>query len=165
MKLISFLSTIASLLFSPVVQAGNAPSKADNFWPQWRGPAATGAAPLADPPVSWSESEHVKWKVQLPGSGDATPIVWDDRVFILTAIPTGKKPAAKSPEATGSDPGPGAGRRPGGRMNSETPDEAYQFSILCRTCGFEFSLHAQLPAALLKVFQLDFSYLKTTPSF
>ena len=137
MKLISFLSTIAILLFSPVVQAGNAPSKADNFWPQWRGPAATGAAPLADPPVSWSESEQVKWKVQLPGSGDATPIVWGDRVFILTAIPTGKKPAAKSPEGTASAPGPGAGRRPGGRMNSETPDEAYQFSILCldRTTG------------------------------
>src|SRR6185369_4035620 len=60
-------------------------------WPQWRGPLATGAAPEADPPLEWSETKNVKWKVQIPGSGSASPVVWGDRVFVLTAVPTGKK--------------------------------------------------------------------------
>ena len=67
-------------------------STVDRFWPQWRGPLATGAAPLAAPPVSWSETNNIKWKTAIPGEGDSTPIVWDDRIFILTAIGTGKKP-------------------------------------------------------------------------
>ena len=60
-------------------------------WPAWRGPLATGVAPQADPPVEFSESKNLKWKVKLPGSGTSTPIVWEQKVFILTAIPTGKK--------------------------------------------------------------------------
>jgi len=67
-------------------------SAADSFWPQWRGPLATGAAPHADPPVTWSETNNVKWKTPIPGEGDSTPIVWDNRVFLLSAIATGKKP-------------------------------------------------------------------------
>ena len=45
--------------------------------------------PLAEPPLTWSESSHVKWKVKIPGAGAATPVVWGERVFVLTAIPTG----------------------------------------------------------------------------
>src|SRR5687767_5479388 len=67
---------------------------ADNNWPQWRGPLGTGAAPDADPPTRWSETENVKWKVKLPGGGRSSPIVWDKYVFVQTAIPTGKKPEA-----------------------------------------------------------------------
>src|SRR5882672_1378334 len=94
-----FLVT-ASLLLASVVYAGDSSSDANQFWPQWRGPLATGAAPLSDPPISWSETEHVKWKVKLPGSGDATPIIWADRIFLLSAIPTGKKTEAKAPDAS-----------------------------------------------------------------
>ena len=67
-------------------------------WPAWRGPLATGVAPLADPPVEFSETKNLKWKVKLPGSGASTPIVWEQKVFILTAIPTGKK-ADAAPDA------------------------------------------------------------------
>jgi outer membrane protein assembly factor BamB len=59
-------------------------------WPQWRGPEATGVAPHADPPVRWSETENVRWKVELPGKGHSTPIVWGDRVFLTAAIPVGE---------------------------------------------------------------------------
>ena len=62
---------------------------ANRFWGEWRGPQGTGVAPLADPPVEWSESTNIRWKVELPGLGSATPVVWDDRVFVLTAVPTG----------------------------------------------------------------------------
>jgi outer membrane protein assembly factor BamB len=73
---------------------------ADRFWPQWRGPLATGVAPHADPPVYWSETENVRWKVELPGRGHSTPVVWGDRVFVTTAIPSGEPvPAAARPGA------------------------------------------------------------------
>jgi len=113
--------------------AGNSSLDASQFWPQWRGPLATGAAPLADPPLSWSETEHVKWKVKIPGSGDSTPVVWADRIFVLTAIPTGKK--TKAPESSaapaGADPAAAGSQGERGRMNSEAPGEGYQFAVLC----------------------------------
>lgn len=66
-----------------------APAADDRYWPQWRGPRATGVAPAGDPPVSWSESDNVRWKVALPGDGSASPVVWGDRVFVLSAVPDG----------------------------------------------------------------------------
>jgi outer membrane protein assembly factor BamB len=65
------------------------PEDAARFWPQWRGPLGTGAAPHADPPVRWSESENVRWKAALPGKGHSTPAVWGGRVFVTTAVPHG----------------------------------------------------------------------------
>ena len=41
----------------------------DNYWPTWRGPAANGTAAQGNPPVTWSESENIKWKVEIPGQG------------------------------------------------------------------------------------------------
>ena len=72
-----------------VAQELSDPPDKDQFWPQWRGPLATGVAPHGDPPVDWSESSHVRWKVEIPGLGSATPVVWGDRLFVLTAVPTG----------------------------------------------------------------------------
>ena len=72
----------------PAAAQSDAPVAAAG-WPQWRGPFATGAAPDGDPPSSWSESENVRWKVEIPGYGQASPIVWGDHVFLLTAIPAG----------------------------------------------------------------------------
>jgi outer membrane protein assembly factor BamB len=114
------------------------PAASPSNWPQWRGPLATGAAPDATPPLEWSETKNVKWKVKTPGFGTATPIIWENRVFILTAIPTGKKSEAraaeKSPEKS-ENPNPG-GRRgpggPGGGFGAEpAPTEAYQFVVIC----------------------------------
>jgi outer membrane protein assembly factor BamB len=57
------------------------------YWPQWRGPAATGVAPHGEPPLSWSETENVRWKVRVPGRGHGSPVVWANRVFLLTSLP------------------------------------------------------------------------------
>ena len=38
-------------------------------WPQWRGPLANGFSPTAQPPVRWSETQNVRWKIALPGKG------------------------------------------------------------------------------------------------
>jgi outer membrane protein assembly factor BamB len=61
-------------------------------WGQWRGPESTGVAPLGDPPLHWNEEdgENLRWKTAIPGRGHSTPIVWNDRVFLTTAIPFGE---------------------------------------------------------------------------
>jgi hypothetical protein len=61
----------------------------ERFWPQWRGPQATGISRTANPPTEWGESKNVRWKVEIPGRGSASPVIWGDRVFVLTAIPAG----------------------------------------------------------------------------
>ncbi len=58
-------------------------------WPMWRGPLGTGVAPDANPPVEWNENTNIRWKKPLPGKGHSTPIVWEERVFITTAVPVG----------------------------------------------------------------------------
>src|SRR4051812_2724015 len=65
-------------------------------WPNWRGPNNDGTAPFGNPPTEWSEDNHVRWKIEVPGLGNATPIIWKNQVFILTAIETDKAPAAES---------------------------------------------------------------------
>jgi outer membrane protein assembly factor BamB len=131
-------------------------------WPQWRGPAATGTAADATPPLTWSESQNVKWKYRIPGYGTSTPIIWGDQVFVVSAESTGKKSdVAKEPPKEGPAPGAGAtppgggpdGRprrgRPGGGgpggpgggggMRGEAPDEVHRWVVLSldRTTGKE----------------------------
>ncbi len=67
---------------------------ADAHWAQWRGPQATGVAPNAHPPSEWSETQNVRWKVEVPGVGHATPIVWGDRVYLLGAVKTDREAGA-----------------------------------------------------------------------
>jgi outer membrane protein assembly factor BamB len=59
----------------------------DRNWPQWRGPNMNGVSPYGDPPVKWDEKTNIKWKIPIPGLGHATPSVWGDRIFVLTAVP------------------------------------------------------------------------------
>ena len=66
-------------------------------WPQWRGPEATGTSPDANPPVHWSEDTNVRWKVEIPGKGHATPIVWKDLVYLLSAIPVHPEAEPETP--------------------------------------------------------------------
>ncbi|MEM6469499.1 MAG: PQQ-binding-like beta-propeller repeat protein [Planctomycetota bacterium] len=63
----------------------------DIDWPQWRGPAGTGASASASPPLHWSEASHVKWKVEIEGRGSSTPIIWENQVFLLTTLETETK--------------------------------------------------------------------------
>ncbi len=66
----------------------------ERFWPQWRGPYATGVSRTANPPLEWSETKNIRWKVEMPGRGSASPVVWNDRVFVLSAVPVGVTGAA-----------------------------------------------------------------------
>ena len=79
---------IALLLLSSSTSA-QTPSAAERFWGQWRGPYSTGVSKTADPPLEWSETKNVKWKVEIPGRGSASPIIWGERVYLMTAVPVG----------------------------------------------------------------------------
>ncbi|HEX7165579.1 MAG TPA: PQQ-binding-like beta-propeller repeat protein [Acidimicrobiales bacterium] len=68
--------------------------EAEKYWPQWRGPHATGVAVNGNPPAEWSESRNVRWKVEIPGRGSSSPVVWGDRLFLLSAVPAGVDVAA-----------------------------------------------------------------------
>lgn len=61
----------------------------DRYWPQWRGPHATGVSRTANPPIEWSETKNIRWKTEIPGRGSSTPVIWGDRIFLLTALPMG----------------------------------------------------------------------------
>src|SRR6266850_6956315 len=62
-------------------------------WPQWRGPFFNGLA-RGDAPTVWSDTSNIKWKADIPGRGHSTPVIWGDKIFLTTAIPTGKSAAA-----------------------------------------------------------------------
>ena len=69
------------------------PQSGLQYWAQWRGPTWNGVAPQADPPVTWSATENLRWKTPLEGKGFATPIVWGDRIFLVAALALDKKMA------------------------------------------------------------------------
>jgi outer membrane protein assembly factor BamB len=81
--------------------AANDPDGGDD-WPAWRGPLGTGVSPTAQPPIKWSETENIRWKVALPGKGHATPIVWGERIFLTTAIPHGEPVKPRLPSRPGA---------------------------------------------------------------
>lgn len=74
------LVTLLSLLSSSVV--------ADSNWPQFRGPNASAVAIDGEPPIHFGPSSNVLWKVVLP-SGDSSPIVWGDRLFLTGFVKPG----------------------------------------------------------------------------
>jgi len=109
-----FWRALALLLVAPAAFAADA----DHNWGQWRGPLATGVAPHADPPLEWSDTKNIRWKVELPGKGHSTPVVWDDRIFLTTAISFG-------------DPvPPPAGVRPGSHDNRQAVT-GQEFTVVC----------------------------------
>ena len=85
-RTLAFLAAPGLLAVVVAAQGG----EAERFWGQWRGPMATGVAPHADPPTEWSEEKNLRWKVEVPGLGHSSPVVWGDRVFVTTAIPYGE---------------------------------------------------------------------------
>ena len=89
-----FWVVVAVGMLSLRLTGGAMDPAAEKYWPQWRGPYATGVSKTADPPIEWSETKNVRWKVEIPGRGSASPVVWGDRIFVLSAVPSGADAAA-----------------------------------------------------------------------
>ena len=124
MKLLTSLAIGMIVLVSPASNAVFGAEAAD-YWPTWRGHDSTGISETANPPLTWSETENIKWKVKLTGDGsNSSPIIWDDRIFFQTAVKTDvevKRPASD------------AGEKPEGRrrFGGTPPTNVYKFNLLC----------------------------------
>ncbi len=121
-----------------LVSSAGSPAAAPELenWAQWRGPLGSGGSATANPPANWSETTNIRWKVKLPGIGTSTPVVWNNFVFVQSAVPVGAKPTvAPAPQPAPPPPGGGFGGRRGrgGGFGggSMQPTEPYAFTLAC----------------------------------
>ena len=77
----------------PLLLKTNAFTATDN-WPQFRGVRAGGIAESMDTPVNWDveKGTHIKWKAPVPGLGHSSPVIWENRVFLTSAVSENKDP-------------------------------------------------------------------------
>ncbi len=72
-----------ALLFIGIGHASN--------WPQFRGPAADGCAVGGDLPLTWSETENMRWKTLIHDLGHSSPVIWGEQVWVTTGTEDGKR--------------------------------------------------------------------------
>ncbi len=101
-------------------------------WPQWRGPNGNGVAEALNLPVSWSDEKNVVWKTELPSWSGSSPIVWSDRIFVMT--PSKKEKPDSQTSRGGRGGRSGRGGRPGSKVSDPGGDDLLLFCI-SRTDG------------------------------
>lgn len=69
--------TVGGWFASDVVQAEN--------WTEWRGPNRNGISSEKSLPIEWNKDKNVAWRLPLPGEGGATPVIWEDKIFLISA--------------------------------------------------------------------------------
>ncbi|WP_390621731.1 outer membrane protein assembly factor BamB family protein [Roseiconus nitratireducens] len=106
-----------------VFSASGAGTATADQWSQFRGSRMDGVAEPTHP-IRWDESENVAWKVDIPGEGWSCPVVWDDRVFVTSAVPidTAGADSATEPEAY---------RGGGGRLRDDLTEVTYRWEVFC----------------------------------
>jgi outer membrane protein assembly factor BamB len=78
---IRFLTFLLSSFILNTLTVANAQN-----WPCWRGPGGDGTTMETNLPTRWDSVTNIVWKVPVPGTGYSSPIVWNNRLFILTAL-------------------------------------------------------------------------------
>ena len=77
-----------ALLFAETILLASittlATADTDN-WPQFRGPTGDGQSTAHGLPLTWSETEHIRWQTPIHGRGWSSPVVWGDQVWLTTA--------------------------------------------------------------------------------
>jgi outer membrane protein assembly factor BamB len=73
-------------LIALFVVAGAASAACGDNWPAFRGPRGDGHSAEKGAPLTWSATENVRWKIELPGPGNSSPVVWGNRVFITQSL-------------------------------------------------------------------------------
>jgi hypothetical protein len=67
---------LGMLSFCPAILLGN-----EGEWSRFRGPNGAGISDATTVPVQWTNEDY-NWKVDLPGVGHSSPVVWDTRVVV-----------------------------------------------------------------------------------
>src|SRR5215475_911965 len=75
--------------FTLVVLSVHMTLSAEPSWPCWRGPDGTGHSAESRLPVRW-DANSIVWKTPLKGRGQSSPILWGDRIFLTSALDSGK---------------------------------------------------------------------------
>lgn len=78
---------LRSSLFGVVLAVGSM-AVAKDEWPQFRGPEGSGHAKAVGVPLTWSETQNVKWKAAIPGKGHSSPVISDNQIWVTTAVET-----------------------------------------------------------------------------
>lgn len=81
------LAIVASISVLTLTTVGTAD---DANWPRWRGPLQNGHTHEKNIPVKWS-ADDIAWKTKLPGIGQSSPIIWEDKIFLTAALDQGKE--------------------------------------------------------------------------
>lgn len=110
---------LTTLLFTP---ASDTP---DDAWPNWRGPKQDGVSSAQGIPLEWGPDENILWQTELPSWSGATPIIWGERIFVLSPSEVDEdalarheveqKRIAEERESRGGRGGRGGRGRRGGR--------------------------------------------------
>src|SRR5688500_19700400 len=100
------------IFFTALMLAGASLASAAN-WPNWRGPNGDGTTTEAkNLPETWSTTENIKWKQEMPAWSGSSPMVWGDRIFLNS--PSQEAPAQPDPAPVATTgrkrPSPGASR-------------------------------------------------------
>jgi outer membrane protein assembly factor BamB len=111
-----WLSLAGTLRLLVAAQAVGADSSAN--WPQFRGPAGLGVSDHPNLPERWSTNENVAWKVEVPGRGWSSPIVWGQRVLVTTVVSAGEVEPAKKGLYLGGE-------------RKEVPKAEHRWLVLC----------------------------------
>ncbi len=99
------------------------------YWSSWRGPLGTGSAVSGRPPTQWAEkteqgaAKNIAWKVEVPGLGISSPIVWQDRIYLTTAIETDR------PGKAGDD------LAPQNELAAPRPSVFFEFAVVALNRG------------------------------
>lgn len=122
------------LTAAAVVLSGALSLHAGN-WQMWRGRNNSGMA-AGTAPTTWSADKNIKWTADIPGLGHSTPLVWDDRIFVTTAVPTESLAAAAERNAQIAREGAaevgqrGVRRRRAGRSAGTAAGVEHRFLVL-----------------------------------
>ncbi len=116
-----FLGICCILSLASQIQAQSFDASKAMNWHQWRGPEANGVSRTATPPIEWGEGKNIQWKSRIDGRGSSVPIVWGNKVFLLTAINTG--------EVDSSLPKPED--QPKRMFGITHPNTFFEFVVLC----------------------------------
>jgi outer membrane protein assembly factor BamB len=81
---------LLSALLAVLLPAHGANTRVD--WPEWRGPDAQGHATAKGLPDTWTETNNVAWRCELPGRGWSTPVMNADQIWLSTALETAASP-------------------------------------------------------------------------
>lgn len=79
----------APLLFLTLALLSVATTAQDANWPRWRGPRQDGHSSDKTLPTKWT-GDNIVWKADLPGIGQSSPVIWEDRIFLTSALENGR---------------------------------------------------------------------------